>query len=244
MNNLKTVDDALDYLNVSSPAAVGWAHAANDQRKLESALENPVIHWVEGDISHGPSGAIMAHPPATTSDLTFEAWLDAIVAAKKGAKLDFKSPKVVENALAYAARKAAGHIPLMVNADLLQGPGGKRPRFDSETFLSQHRTSLPDSILSPGWVVGRDGRHFTRPMVDAMERILHDAPGPVSIPVHGLLYLTSHENLLTLLNGNDRTFTFWGRLRSEEELALLRRRSDPQRCFFDLQWEDGSQIFI
>ena len=44
--------------------------------------------------------AIMAHPPDVDSDLTFEEWIDGIMATpKKGMKLDFKLLEVVSIAL-------------------------------------------------------------------------------------------------------------------------------------------------
>lgn len=43
--------------------------------------------------------AIMAHPPAVTSDITLVEWLHDAAGSGKGIKLDFKSTEVVELSL-------------------------------------------------------------------------------------------------------------------------------------------------
>lgn len=52
---------------------------------------------------------IMAHPPARTSDLTFEEYIDTIIRArkKKGVKLDFKQLEVVEECLKLLKKRTA-----------------------------------------------------------------------------------------------------------------------------------------
>jgi hypothetical protein len=42
---------------------------------------------------------IMAHPPATQSDLTFSQWLKLTLPTMKGLKLDFKSSNSIEHCL-------------------------------------------------------------------------------------------------------------------------------------------------
>ena len=61
---------------------------------------------IEGDISlrgmHTSKQqlvAVMAQPPATDSDITFEEWFDQVVDSGKGMKLDFMHIEAVELAL-------------------------------------------------------------------------------------------------------------------------------------------------
>lgn len=42
---------------------------------------------------------IMAHPPDTSSDLTFSQWLDLVISKGRGLKLDFKTANSIEPCL-------------------------------------------------------------------------------------------------------------------------------------------------
>lgn len=84
---------------------ITWDHAVNSQKLLTDCLASSV-DMIEADIIFGKlNGAgndipIMGHPPANTSDLSFESFLSQImtfnvIASKpKGVKLDFKSTEV------------------------------------------------------------------------------------------------------------------------------------------------------
>jgi len=235
----------LDHLGVTRPGDVGWAHGANNQARLKTALADPAVHYLEGDISLDDRGyAIMAHPPATTSDLRFTDWLGAIVAAGKGAKLDFKSPAVVERCLDEANRQAAGRIPLMINADLVMGPGGQPPIFDPGRFLALHKSMLPQCILSPGWRVGDNGISYSREMLGEMRDLLSTTRGPITLPFHAWYLFSSWPDVKWLLGRSSYTMTIWGRIDAPELLAWLGKRTDPNRCFYDMQDADGIQLSV
>ena len=233
----------LDRLGVARPGDVGWAHGANSRAKLEAALADPGVHYVEGDISLGDNGkAIMAHPPATTSDLLYTDWLHAIVAAGKGAKLDFKTPEVVQPCLAEAKRSAREHIPLIVNADLLVGPGGTTVAFDPAEFLTLYKKYLPQSILSPGWKVNENGTSYSRQMLTEMRELLRPVRSPITLCFHAWLLFTSWPDVKWLLDQTSYTITVWGRISDPELLDWLRKYTNPTRCFYDVQDADGQQI--
>ena len=235
----------LDRLGVARPGDVGWVHAANNRAKLEAALVDPGVHYVEGDISLGDNGqVIMAHPPATTSDLLFIDWLHATVAAGKGAKLDFKTPAVVESCLLEAKRHALERIPLIANADLLVGPGGKPVSFDSATFLAQCKKHLPQAILSPGWKVGDGGTSYSREMLTEMRELLRSVRSPVTLCFHAWFLFTSWPDVKWLLDQTPYTITVWGKIESPELLDWLRKYTNPVRYFYDVQDADGNQIFV
>ncbi len=235
----------LDRLGVTRPGDVGWVHAANKRAKLEAALIDPAVHFVEGDISLGENGQIiMAHPPATTSDLSITDWLHATIAAGKGAKLDFKSPAVVEPCLIQAKRHALGHIPLIVNADLLLGPGGEPPIFDPADFLALHQKHLPQAILSPGWRVGDNGTSYSREMLTEMRELLRPVAGAVTLCFHAWLLFTSWPDVKWLLDQTPYTITVWGKVDSPELLGWLRKYTNPDRCFYDVQDAQGNQLAV
>ena len=109
---------------------ISWSHATNSKALLEQALADSTM-MIEADVSLGAENVpIMAHPPANTSDLTLQQFLESVLVStesgkKKGIKLDFKFLEVVEPSL----RQLDGlrdklKMPLWLNADILQGPGG------------------------------------------------------------------------------------------------------------------------
>jgi len=235
----------LAQLGVTRPGDVGWVHGANSQARLEAALVDPGVHFVEGDISLGENGqVIMAHPPALTSDLPFTDWLHATVAAGKGAKLDFKTPAVVEQCLMEAKRAAQGKIPLIVNADLLIGPGGEPVIFDPTTFLAQHKKYLPQAILSPGWRVSEGGTSYSREMLTEMWDLMRPVRGPVTLCFHAWHLLTSWPDVKWLLDQTPYTVTVWGKVADPELLGWLRRYTNPERCFYDVQDINGNQLAV
>ena len=109
---------------------VSWSHATNSQALVEQALNDSTM-MIEADVSLGRGNVpIMAHPPATTSDLSLQQFLDNVLAStesgrKKGIKLDFKFLGAVEPSLELLdGLREKLQMPLWLNADILQGPGG------------------------------------------------------------------------------------------------------------------------
>jgi hypothetical protein len=131
------------------------------------------VDFVEADIllDKASGRPVMAHPPATTSDLSFDAFvqrfLDLALQAQAepssrplGMKLDFKDPAAVEPCLqtlgaAVAKAGAAWRHPIWLNADVFSGPGGGPTKFHAGTFLRQcEAAGLPHAALSLGWTTG------------------------------------------------------------------------------------------
>ena len=109
---------------------VSWSHATNSRALLAQALQDSTM-MIEADVSLGPGGVpIMAHPPANTSDLSLQLFLDTVLEAtedkaKKGIKLDFKFIEVVEPSLKIVKDLLDRiNMPLWLNADIIAGPGG------------------------------------------------------------------------------------------------------------------------
>ena len=107
-----------------------WSHATNSKALLEQALNDSTM-MIEADVSLGRENVpIMAHPPADTSDLSLQQFLDQVLEStesgkKKGIKLDFKFLGVVEPSLQLLnGFREKLKMPLWLNADILKGPGG------------------------------------------------------------------------------------------------------------------------
>lgn len=235
----------LNHLGVARPGDVGWVHGANNRAKLEAALADPAVHYVEGDISQTADGRmIMAHPPVDSSDLTYSEWLRAITAAGKGAKLDFKTPAIVESCLREAKQHALGRIPLIVNADLLVGPGGKPVIFDPAEFLALHKKYVPQAILSPGWKVGDGGTSYSREMLTEMWNLMRPVRSPVTLCFHAWFLFSSWPDIKWLLDQTSFTVTVWGKIDTPELLDWLRKYTNPTRCFYDVQDAQGNQLTV
>ena len=77
-----------------------WAHSCCSRAALTAALGDGSISAIETDLvwSESQSAVVHAHPPATASDLPFDAFLDAVCgedARPAHVKLDFKMPNIV-----------------------------------------------------------------------------------------------------------------------------------------------------
>ena len=234
----------LDALGVARPGEIGWIHGGNTRTALSAALSDRRVHYIEGDISLVGNQIIMAHPPITESDLAFQTWLDMTIAAGKGAKLDFKSPDALAPCLNYARRRADGKIPLGVNADILPGPGGGPPDFDAAEFLRLCNEFLPQAYLSVGWTVGKGGDGYTKEMIATMLALLANADAAVSICLHAGYLHADWPRLKRILKETDYTFTVWGKVGDAALLSWIRAHTPPERCFYDMQNEDGSQIHM
>ena len=234
----------MDGLNVARPGDIGWVHGANTRASLSAALSDPRVHFIEGDIFWVGTEITMAHPPITESDLEFEQWLDMTVATGKGAKLDFKSPDALVHCLTYAGRHAVGKIPLCVNADVLPGPGGGPPRFDPTELLSLCSQLLPQAFVSLGWTVGQRGDGYTKEMIATMLELLVDREASATICFHAGYLRAAWPRLKRVLEETDHTFTIWGKTDDAALLSWLRTHTPPERCFYDVQRGDGSQIHL
>jgi hypothetical protein len=135
---------------VTRLAEITWVHAVNTQARLDRACA-PAAMMLEGDVRASPAGEIiLAHPPATTSDLTFAALLDAIRPLGKGIKLDFKDSVVVPACLE-ALRAKPPAQPVLLNADIVQGQGAGPPAVDGAAFIAACTRLYPRGIRSLGW---------------------------------------------------------------------------------------------
>ena len=234
----------LEPLGVRRPGDVGWIHGANRSQALLDALSDSKVQFIEGDILLVGGEIIMAHPPVAESDLSFERWLDLTFAAGKGAKLDFKSPEAVVPCLAYAERRAAGKIPLCANADIMAGPGGDEALFRPDEFVSQCKSLLPGAFLSLGWTVEEGDPGYTGAMIDAMLEFLADVDAEVALCFFAGYLPDAWPRVEEILEATDYTLTIWGRIRDIALKTWIRDNTPAERCFYDIQWSDGTQIHL
>jgi len=147
---------------------------ANTKRKRRLIYKLGSAMMLEADILMGTTASsskevpIMAHPPDTTSDLTFGGFLDTILHVnahmnkKKGIKLDFKDIAAVEPVLMMLEREFVAErlrFPIWLNADVLKGPiNSTMEPINGTSFISLAKRYLSTATLSLGWTTryGRD----------------------------------------------------------------------------------------
>ncbi len=218
------------------PADVTWAHAVNDRARLDRALADESIVAFEADVSISRDGTlVLAHPPATTSDLPFHALLDRVAASPRILKLDFKDPAAVGPALELVRRRDLLG-PIVLNADVLAAAGAGRPGFEGPTFIETCRRLCPRALLSVGWTTTAASTYGAQE-VDAMLQLC--APlGQVTFPVRARALPASIGEVSRLLGGEGRTLTVWDDAVPTPPLRRwLAATIDPTTAFVDLPRE-------
>ena len=166
-NNTNINGNIVDFFQVKSSRNIQWSHATNSSYKLAVAMSNS-CHMIEADIlmgtcpSHPSKVPIMAHPPFTKSDLSFEDFILSIHNAnqalcqhlKKGVKLDFKDPESVVPCLKFL-KSTQFDAPVFINADIWRGNGGKKCEFVPKDFFNACKLYTPSAAVSVGWKVGK-----------------------------------------------------------------------------------------
>ncbi|XP_063618323.1 protein FAM151A isoform X2 [Cydia splendana] len=200
---------------------VTWAHAVNNKTYLQAALASDV-QMLEADIvlgqligKEGPPIPVMAHPPATTSDLSLGDFLSIVAQhnkgiakdKQKGVKLDFKSIEAFEKAQDLIARFSKPEVtfPLWLNADILPGPVAATTKpLDPEKFIKL-ASNHPRAVLSVGWTTRYGGNitegEYTRQQIGTMLRMVNalKVNQTITFPVRAGLASNSQPVILDLL---------------------------------------------
>merc|ERR1712210_290929 len=229
---------------------VSWSHATNSKALLDQALADSTM-MIEADVSLGRGNTpIMAHPPANTSDLSLQQFLESVLAstesgAKKGIKLDFKFLGVVEPSLQLLdGLRERLAIPLWLNADILQGPGGGDP-VEGSDFLNVCKRIFPGATLSVGWTTEPKGQ-YSKDDFEKMRNLLqqHNVTSPVTLPLRASLAVNSVEPIsefllqMENLNPFPLSLTMWTGLHLADSSSLLARTGCSGTCHGDChcQW--------
>ncbi|KAM9330960.1 protein FAM151B [Gastrophryne carolinensis] len=252
-------EDILDYfwkkgfIKNKNGLEITWEHAVNSRDKLNRALEGNA-HMIEADIllrGSGDGEPIMAHPPATNSDLTLNEWLTAVSASYKGIKLDFKSLEAVLPSMKILDMlKKNIRQPVWINADILPGPGGTAKTVDAREFLRTVTSVFPDVTLSLGWTTGwlpdKDNEGYSWDMVKEMANICNTLSQPVSFPVRAALVKQSLLQLQWLLQSSNRySLTVWtGKedVYSVDDLLYLQEHLQGHQIFYDIFEPQNSEL--
>lgn len=235
------VSRILSYFQVKTLQEITWSHAVNNKRALINALSATNAMMIEGDISlKSTDHPIMAHPPIPNSDLPFANWLKSVIAHRKGAKLDFKNPKVVPLCL-QKLDSYYSNIPLFLNADLFLGPGGRDPIFETQKFLSQCLPYTKKAVLSVGWTTEYlPKKQYSSLMISEALEETRSWPGEITFCLRACYLQPSWQIIQPLLQNPSHSLTVWEgkdcfekHLRSTNFIPWLRKNANPYRTFVD-----------
>ncbi|CAH2077136.1 unnamed protein product, partial [Iphiclides podalirius] len=248
---------------------VTWAHAVNNKTYLEAALASDVS-MLEADIvigqivgKEGPPIPIMAHPPATTSDLSLADFLSTVAqhnngkAQQKGVKLDFKSIDAFEKSQEQIAQFSKPEVtfPLWLNADILPGPvNATTTPVEPLRFLGLG-AKHPRAVLSLGWTTNYGGAiaegEYSRDQIGTMLRLVNEHVNQtVTFPVRAGLASNSQPVLLDLLRETaslNSSMTVWSSEGDAVEVDRLRAlilTVGLERTYLDVPQELAAKLHL
>lgn len=246
--------ESADLHNASNLTEITWAHAVNNQQFLLDVLQGDInfieadiqLGFLENDVTDENEIPIMAHPPATTSDLSLEAFLTQIhtyntaveTSKVKGVKLDFKSIGALERSIEIIGKfYDMQRFPTWINADILSGPVNNTETVpvDPKRFFAAVK-QLGPAVLSIGWTTKwsesyTDGQYTTAhvsQMVDVIkENGIDEARNAITFPVRAGIAANSLESLVYLYcsvkDTNPVTFTIWSSANDAVNVESLRK---------------------
>jgi hypothetical protein len=227
-----------EHYHIDRLADITWAHATNNQERFQQALQDPQIMVLEADVMLSAHGdIIMAHPPASDSDLHFDAFLQGVSRSKQAIKLDFKNPEVLIPCL-QALQHSSLTQPVLLNADIAWGDHA--PKFNGPGFIAVCKNLYPQGILSPDWA--NSGVPYTQANIDDMLDLCRDNE-QVTFPVEARLLPSSWTLLPQLLQRDQYSLTIWCGVPITSELLLwLQEHTDPSRVSYDCFDEQGHRL--
>ncbi len=218
-------------------SSIHWAHAVNSAAKLKENLLSKDIDFIEGDIQmlQGARAPIMAHPPSTVSDLSFADWIETLSESGKGAKLDFKDVECLEPVFKVLTALTP-KVPIILNADILSGPGGGEPVIQPKNFIELCSNLKCDHLLSVGWkTTCQPDLCYTSDMIADMMSLV-GAERAVTLPIRAYYLKNSWDALsIALDNHSELSLTIWNNEPvASEDIQWMRHTLDPARTFVDI----------
>ncbi len=220
-------------------------HAVNSQKRLRWFLARG-LDLAEGDVSWGrhlPSRgktAIMAHPPDRESDLSFDQWIDAALKAGHAIKVDLKSRKVIPHVLAVLDARRYPEKHLVINADVVRGPRGKKPLFGLRDMLALRRR-FPRAILSLGFTIDSRPHPYNHGQIERMLRFAKKVGRTVTVCLRSNNALAAPEVVADLIR-NHRV-TIFNSIETPVGPKTVRHwRGKVRRGFIDLMDAHGRPV--
>ncbi|XP_055535821.1 protein FAM151B [Wyeomyia smithii] len=216
---------------------ITWAHAVNSNELLSAVLQGD-INFIEADIGLGYLDSdveninlipIMAHPPATKSDLSLRSFLEQVhefnkladANRVKGIKLDFKSIEAFEQSVQIIqSYYDTQRFTTWINADILPGPVNNTATVpvDPERFFQSVKL-LSSVAISIGWTTkwgddrnaGQYSDDDIKQMIDTIKE--NNVNLDITFPIRAGIAANSQVQLFALYSAlndtNNVTYTIW-----------------------------------
>jgi len=197
----------LSYFKVKQLGEIAWVHRANTADLFQKALNDPKTHFFEGDIRLKNQTPVMAHDKVEDENhFLLRDWIEQLVKAGKGMKLDFKDPRAVEPALNLLKKFSFPSFLLILNADVLPGPKASASKFQPQEFIRTCRAFFPKAMLSLGFTATSRLSGYNPVKIEEMLKLtLSCQPATVALRVN----LVSDKVTKGFLKHNI-PLTFWG----------------------------------
>lgn len=233
------------------PSEIVWSHATNSIALLNRALNGTgPVDFIEFDIVFDSvlQIPIIGHSTQDAKNLTVSDFMAHFILLNTqddssikhrviGLKIDFKDTKAVQPVISIVknTQRENWHmfssIPILLNADILQGPGGKTPLFVPHTFIDQCQNSGVKNVgISIGWTTEWSVwtviymHQYTHQHIDeALHTVakIHDTI-PVTFCIRATIFKDSDKLLIQHLVHNRHTLTMWGETSTQERLAIAK----------------------
>ncbi len=219
---------------------IRWAHRTNFKKRFFLALSYKYTDALEVDlISMQGVNVRIGHDLLDSSDLDLDTFFAGVRRTKKIIKLDFKDPvslqelgRVVRTRNPWIKNKA-----VIVNADVLKGPGGKEAKFIPKEFFRLVRKNFPFAAISLGWTtslsekpLGYTSRDLSRMM--ELVRYFKRAEEKFFIAVRASFFRQSRQALRSLLFSRSVFLSFW-----ESQIQL---KSSEKKFIYESDLSDKS----
>jgi glycerophosphoryl diester phosphodiesterase len=210
---------------------IKWAHAVNNVKYLEQALNDPKVGFLEVDISLSNSGEPIAAHYQDESDLTFANLLNKVKQSDKGIKLDFKDQRALLPCLQQLEASELQQ-PVILNADVLSVKDAPPATIEASEFIKLCRQNYPKGLLSVGWRTNENSVYSAED-IDEMLRAC-EGLNEVSFAIRASALPHSWENIKKLIEKERYTLTIWSAQPINKELkGWIIKNTDPQKCFYD-----------
>ncbi|XP_043580204.1 protein FAM151B isoform X2 [Bombus pyrosoma] len=248
-----------------------WEHAVNSKEKLDNALVSVNIMMLEADVTLGILNGtsnnntpipIMAHPPASESNLSLDDFLNTVIQRNvtKGIKLDFKSIDAFNKSKPILEKfRNNTKFPVFLNADILPGPvNANTTAVDAKAFVSQ-AMEFPEYTLSVGWTTRYGTKdnvtegQYTEQQIQNMINILKEqkVTQPITYPVRAGLAANSMKVIKSLMENSsftsNVTLTVWsseGDKVDAEKLSTLIRDIGVKKVYIDVPQDLMNKLYL
>jgi hypothetical protein len=240
--------EIVEYFHKQYPSEVSWAHACNTSKKFAAALQND-IDFLEVDIRVNPETGKpgLAHSVGDVFEVSVQELLQSMTGHHKGLKLDFKEQSAIEPVLEFIAESISTLGPLIINADVLQGPGAQKQGLSLPELASLSQKLVPTGLLSVGWInqIVEGGKYSEDNVQDMLTALKESGwQGDVTFAVRAHYLPVSWEALRALIEKPGYTLTIWNNEDvSNEVLQWIKDTLPKEKTFIDLyEVETGEPI--